>query len=103
MNRRCGSDSCPQSVISKTKSAIYSYGFSALALAPIFLNSAGADVKNLAEFSSLNISFLSIMLIIVWILTGMIGTGERHDNAAMCMLHACGLPGVAISVLGFVL
>ena len=99
---RCHLKTCPSSVIGRIPAAIIAYCAAALALSVPFLNAAGADIKNIASISSLNISWTSVIIGAVWILSGLLSTHERHENAIMCVLHACGLPGVLLGLLAII-
>lgn len=95
----CSSTSCPKEALGGLSTVILSYLAGALALTVPLLNSMGAEVKGTVNFTGVNISWLSILIVMVWLLSGIMGSAERHGNAFMCVTHALGLPGLLLAVL----
>jgi len=100
MSRRmCSSPHCGESAISQSLAIVISYIAAALALAVPVINSAGADVKTSATITGLDISFMTLILIGVWILAGLIGSAQKHENVVLCVINALGLPGLVLALL----
>ena len=100
MSRKlCENTACGVVVVSKGLSIVVAYASSALALALPLLNSAGATVKTTLSLTGLNFSFLSVILLGVWILSGLAGSHERHTSVALCIISSLGVPGFVLALL----
>ncbi len=97
----CTSPSCQETAISQGLAIILSYIAAALALAVPIINSAGADVKTSATITGLDMSFMTIILVGVWVLAGLMGSAQRHGNVVLCVINALGLPGLVLALLAF--
>lgn len=103
MESRCNVNGCGSRILNRWVACVIAYVTAGLALSVPFLNSIGAEVRNLAEITAMNISFMSIIIAAVWFLTGVVSSTERHDNSVMCVIHSCGIPGILIALLGIAL
>jgi hypothetical protein len=68
-------------------------------LAVPVINSFGADVKTTLALTSFDFSFMTVILLAVWAVSGFVAGMERHQNYALCVIHSLGLPGVVLALL----
>ena len=99
MDNFCSHAHCRERCVPKKYAVPLAYTASALALAVPIINSFGANVKTTLALTSYDFSFLTLILVAVWMISGFISGMERHQNYALCVIHSLGIPGVVLALL----
>lgn len=97
--RYCANGTCGVEVVGTGTTIVVSYVASALALAAPLLNSVGSGVKASLAITGVNFSFMSLIILGVWFLSGLIAAHERYTNVLLCVIGALGMPGLLLAVM----
>ena len=99
---RCSIVGCKTRIISTWLTAPIAYLSSALVLAVPFINAANANVKDVASILTADISVTAVVIVGVWLLSGIISTCEKHESVLLCCLNSISLPGLLLAgLVGF--
>lgn len=95
----CLQKSCRVNVANRAICTISAYIAAGLALVGPFVNSAGLQISSAFVFANIQMSFTSIVILGVWLLSGIVASCERHTHILLCVLSSLGLPGLLLAVL----
>lgn len=94
----CPSGHCRIKVINPLLTTLIAYGIPIAILSTPLLNSMEAEVKNVASAPFIgDVSLTTIGLIGAVLLSGIATAHEKHSHPILCMIHACGLPGIILA------
>jgi hypothetical protein len=99
MEPHCKRANCPEKCVPKKFSIPLSYLTAALALSVPVIKSAGADVKATLALTSLDFSFMTLILLAVWLISGFVAGMEKHQSYVLCIIHSLGIPGLVLALL----
>ena len=95
----CANLDCQKDALHKGLAVVVAYLTSALALSIPLVRSLGGEVTGAINVAGLELSFLTIILFIVWLLSGIVGSVERHSNIVLCVINSLGFPGFILTLL----
>lgn len=95
----CTEQSCRVNVANRALCIICAYIAAGLALVGPFVNSAGQQISSALILANIQMSFTSVVILGVWLLSGIVASCERHTHVLLCVLSSLGLPGLLLAVL----
>ena len=95
----CPNPGCQKDTVHVGWAIIVSYLTGALALSIPLVRSVGGEVTGAINVAGLEFSFLTVILLVVWLLSGIVGAVERHSNIVLCVISSLGFPGLILTLL----
>ena len=76
-----------------------SYGISAAALTIPFAVSVGGNVATPLSKDIFDLSPTSILILLVWLISGFVHGNENHNGYLICAINSLGVPGLLTTVI----